>query len=191
MGNIGGLYRNGGLKVEKVFPFAQEVVAEIFPTLLEVTLDDHGILFDWKHPDDKRAMPGGAMGWWQENGSKVGGKHIRCGDVGYWVMGMLSHNIALRIGPKVRLFDEGVGPTWAARPDFYPTVWHYSRDWGVQTSKTWVQTVYRQRLVWKTLYVPAGLDPKHLGFPEWAKGLLPLVPKEEPWFAELVEKYGE
>jgi hypothetical protein len=189
MGNIGGLYRRGGLKVATVFPTYKAVVDEFFSETFVAVSRDNGIALEWKHPDDVQTWGDTAMMWWQQNGAKVGGKHIRAGTVGYWVMAVIEHETAYRLPGNVRIFDEGVGETWAAEPGKYPTLWHYVRAHRFPVSQDWPDFVQGVRRTSGFLldHIPAGLPPRHLGsIPDWVRD--DSTPAEEAWYTQAVEE---
>jgi hypothetical protein len=189
MGNSAGLYRRGGLSIEKVAPVAIEVTEELFPGLLSASYDaEEGcILWSWAHAQDRSEMGEFALAWWQYNGAKVGGKHIRAGEVGYWIMAVLENNIAARLPGNVRLWDEGVGKSWEADPAKYPTLWVYLRSFYSSFDYGWPDLGRRLQVTWKFFdHGLHGLDPKHHAtVPDWVKDSDAEVPSEPPdWFEQ-------
>lgn len=189
MGNIAGLYRRGGLKIKTVAPYAIEVTEELFPGLLRASYDADSecILWEWVHEKDRKEMYEVALAWWPYNGSKVGGKHIRAGNVGYWIMATLEHNIAARVPGNVRLWDEGVGEAWEADPEKYAALWHYFRNYYSNFNYGWPDLGRRMQASWQFFdHGLHGLDPKHhASVPDWVKDPEAEVPEEPPdWFVE-------
>lgn len=172
MGNIHGLQGKGALNMDKVAPVAAEVVNEYFPTLLKTIYNPEikELIFEWVHPDDAKDFGGTASEWYQYNRAKVGGKHFNGGTASDWIMSFIDNQIGSKLGPNIRIWDEGVQETWKPIVNKFPTLWDYMLMIA-KHKKTQEDKIRSLRLHYdQLLYIPKGLDPKYTdNIPDWVK----------------------
>jgi len=186
MGNTSGLQRSGGLSVKVIAPVLTEVAEEFFPGVFDVESDEYGLKLLWRHP--RKGHFNVALDWCQSTGARVGGNHLRAGYLGYWVQIVLENETALRIKGNVRIFDDGIGKSWAAVHNKYPTFWSYIRvTFGGHTGG-WEDFVKNCRMLshLKTsLLTNRDLLISLDSIPEWVWDESLGVPEREAWHIEL------
>jgi len=199
LGNIRGLLKQYSLPLRKVRPIAEQVVREIFPTVLQVVpVEDENepIVFEWVHPEDRKSMYDNAFAWYQYSQTRVGGKHVRCGWVGYWIQTRIEHEVAARLKGDVKVWDESDNVHTKANPEKYKDLWKWFQLHAYDDWTTTVQSIRRSVALNLCLgkyeswgpRKPQGLPSSEFdSIPEWAKEPhdSPNLPPVEQWYRDL------